>query len=153
VEIWASAASVASACNSISRADRAASGRATPTRTCPRPRLARSKGTQRDRPPGKVFRHGKTRVRDGISRVGRLPMQRLGVVDSLGTPCCFSDAAKPSRFRRQAECVHSQFGRGTSIVRLIARMALAHSSSLSARLHISCWVEARSNAALNHSSC
>jgi hypothetical protein len=87
-------------------------------------------------PPGKVFRHGKTRVRDGISRVGRLPMQRLGVVDSLGTPCCFSDAAKPSRFRRQAECVHSQFGRGTSIVRLIARMALPHDSFVCLRAYI-----------------
>ena len=42
VEIWASAASVASACNSISRADHAAyaanmPGRAAPTRTCRRP--------------------------------------------------------------------------------------------------------------------
>jgi hypothetical protein len=91
---------------------------------------------QRDRPPGKVFRHGKTRVRDGISRVGRLPMQRLGVVDSLGTPCCFSDAAKPTRFRRQTECVHSRFGRGTSIVRLIARMALPHDSFVCLRAYI-----------------
>src|ERR671930_180020 len=37
VEIWASAAGEASACNSISHADHAASGRATPTRTCPGP--------------------------------------------------------------------------------------------------------------------
>src|SRR5215472_8811607 len=37
VEIWASAASVASTCNSISRADHAALGRATAALTCPRP--------------------------------------------------------------------------------------------------------------------
>ena len=41
MEIWASAASVASVCNSISRADHAAPGRATPAPTWPRPPVSR----------------------------------------------------------------------------------------------------------------